>query len=63
MQTKYQILASQIGSKTNIPNWPTTDLDGLFQALKQWTLSPNMDMSGDDPNHLWREKPRGLVRG
>ena len=66
MQTKYQILASQIGSKTNIPNWPTTDLDGLFQALKQWTLSPNMDMSGDDPNHPHArfQKPfRGLAWG
>lgn len=51
MQTQPQILESRIGSNTTIPNWPSQDLAGLIQALKEWTLDPAMDMSEGDPNH------------
>lgn len=66
MQTQYKVLESSIGSKTTIPNWPTPDLDGLFKALKQWTLDPCLDMSEGDPNHphISHTKPyRGLAWG
>lgn len=39
------ILASQIGTKAPIDNWPTNDLDGLFDAMKRWPLDGRLDMS------------------
>lgn len=42
------ILAANIGTKTSIENWPSNDLDGLFDALKRWELDTRLD-SSDDP--------------
>lgn len=47
----YKILHADIGTKSNIPHWPTNDLDGLFDALERWSLDPRAQMSGDDPGH------------
>lgn len=51
MNHQYSIIAAQIGSNTTIPNWPTQDLEGVFQALDQWSLCPRLNMAGQDPNH------------
>lgn len=47
----FQILQSNIGSKTNIPGWPSNDIQGLFDALCKWTLDPRAIESKDDPDH------------
>lgn len=39
------ILAAHIGTVTSIPNWPTNDLNGLFDALSRWQLDPSHDCS------------------
>lgn len=41
------IIAAQIGSTASIPNWPTNDLDGLFDALQRWPLDKRLDLSKD----------------
>jgi hypothetical protein len=41
------ILASNIGSQCGIKNWPTSDIDGLFDALKRWQLDTRLDLSAD----------------
>lgn len=51
MHPEYQVLASRIGSRTTIPNWPSPDLQGLFQALQNWTLDPRIAEVSDDPEH------------
>lgn len=47
----FQILQSNIGSKTNIPGWPSNDIQGLFDALCKWMLDPRAIESKDDPDH------------
>lgn len=48
----YRVLRMDIGRPLpGYPGWPTSDLDGLFQALDQWTLDPRLDKSLDDPDH------------
>jgi len=47
----FNVLAQSIGSKTTIPGWPSSDLDGLVKALKTWTLDPSFDGSRVDPSH------------
>ncbi len=39
------ILASDIGTVSRIPNWPTNDLDGLYDALSRWALDPRLNFS------------------
>lgn len=41
------LLAAQIGTNSGIANWPTNDLDGLFDALKRWPLDIRFDLSTD----------------
>lgn len=36
-----------IGRPTTIPNWPTNDLAGLFDALSRWDLDPRLDFTND----------------
>lgn len=51
MHPDYQVLSARVGSHTTIPHWPTPDLQGLFQALNQWTLDPRIENSDSDPSH------------
>lgn len=47
----YQVLKMDMARPLRIDGWPSSDLDGLFQALDQWTLDPRLDTSADDPDH------------
>ena len=44
-----------IGNRANMPNWPTNDIDGLFDALTRWALdfrqsrTSALDMALRDP--------------
>jgi hypothetical protein len=48
MESYDMIIASDIGTASGIPNWPTTDIDGLFDAICRWPLDRRLDFS-DDP--------------
>lgn len=39
------ILAADIGTANSIQNWPTNNLEGLFDALSRWRLDPRSDYS------------------
>lgn len=41
------ILASDIGTSASIPNWPSNDLDGLFDAIQRWPLDTRLDFSNE----------------
>jgi len=42
------VLAANIGTpRFKSLNWPTNDLDGLFEALRRWPLNPRHDLSRD----------------
>lgn len=49
------LLAGEIGSRFSVrADWPTNDLDGLFDALSRWPLDRRVDLSNlpeyrDDP--------------
>jgi hypothetical protein len=47
----YRILSQNIGTSSGIEGWPSRDLDGLIQALGQWTLAAHAAMHGEDPTH------------
>lgn len=55
------LLEYEIGRPTTIPNWPTNDLDGLFDALKRWKLEKwlNMEHSKSLEPHSLRGPYRG----
>lgn len=42
----FDVIASVIGNKATIPDWPTNDLQGLFDALARWKLDTRLDFSG-----------------
>lgn len=64
--TQFKMLAFDIGHKCVIAGWPSNDLSGLVQALRQWVLDPRMSMHGEDPDHPHAEYSnyfRGLCWG
>lgn len=44
---QYQIISAEIGARTTIPDWPSNDIQGLFDALKRWPLDLRLDFSGE----------------
>jgi hypothetical protein len=47
------IIAANIGTPTGIENWPTNDLEGLFDALNRWPLDKRLDYS-KEPEFIGR---------
>ena len=47
----YKVLEANIGTKTTIPGWPPQTIEGLFQALDQWTLDPRVIGHIGDTTH------------
>ena len=60
----YEVIASDIGSKSGIAGWPECSLQGLFQALRQWTLDARLEGNKrDDPDDARRGPFRGRCWG
>lgn len=64
--SKFRVIAATIGRATTIPDWPKQNLDGLIQALTQWTLCPSASMHDEDkehPQYAYSRPYRGLCWG
>lgn len=52
---KYLTVVKHAGGKLNCPDWPSNDLNGIFDALSRWPLDPSMALSDDD---IWPPQAR-----